>query len=170
MIQKDRPYVIMEATFQFITNHTSTYSKKLGKNESINIGSFNFLIGEKNIQFDFDASAYVVSKELRSDKQTLIIVKYSSGKGLFYNEFYTSDCYDEEWLKQDIIPHQITAKYLSKVTKILAFHFSYSNEQEIHYSIQNFIIKEIKFMNENQVVYSVLQNVLSDFQLEKEEN
>ena len=128
----------------------------------VSTGGFAFVIDEKYIPFDFDASMTWVDHE---------IITYESGRGVFFKDFFISEDHREMIEEEGIKFEDITAEFLSKVSEIREFFVSLEcNDEEWCAgddndpdSLLKIEILDITFFDENDKEYRVAQEVIDKF-------
>ena len=134
--------------------------------QSVSIGGFSFEIGEYTIPFDWDA---FYGTEINN------VFKFQTGKGLFWNDYEISECYDESYEDIGIAREEITAEFLASTTHIDEFFVDFDDSNDNGQSIGWFAdntddsqykinIKEMAFMDVNTgKEYLVVKEVIEKY-------
>ena len=134
--------------------------------QSVSIGGFSFEIGEYTIPFDWDA--FYGAEENG-------VFMFETGRGLFFNDYEISDCYDEIYEDIRITREEITAEFLASVTHIDEFFVCFDdsdgmdhslgwyvdNTDDPQYKINIIKMSFLDLMAQNE--YVVAQNVLDKY-------
>jgi hypothetical protein len=134
--------------------------------QSVSIGGFSFEIGEYTIPFDWDA--FYGSEEN-------CVFMFETGRGLFWNDYEISECYDETYEDIGIKREEITAEFLASVSHIDEFYVDFEdvdgkehgvgwyadNTKDTQYKINIIGMSFLDLMTQNE--YSVTQNVIDKY-------
>ena len=94
--------------------------------QHMSIGGFSFEIGDDLIPFDWDA--FLISEEDN-------IFHFETGRGLFFDDYEISNCYDEEYEEIGITREEIAAEFLASVKCIEDFFVNFDDSNGNEHSI-----------------------------------
>lgn len=129
---------------------------------SLSIGGYCFVIGEKVIPFDWDAF---------SGGEEDGIYEFDTGYGWF-NDFELSDCYDGNFKELGLSRDDITAEFLASAEQINEIHMNFVDENDDECDFgwnddeEDFKIKLLEVILtdiDNDKEYKVSQEVLDKF-------
>ena len=134
--------------------------------KAVSIGGFSFEIGEYTIPFDWDAFSGT-----ERDK----IFYFETGRGLLWNDYEISECYDEQYKEIGIEKGHITAEFLASVDHIDEFFVDFDgidsntynigryaeNNNDAQYKINIIEMSFLDLMTQNE--YQVAQNVIDKY-------
>lgn len=154
-MSREMPTVIMNAILSFKIGSL----KDSIESSRFNIGEFTFLIDGRDIQFDFDCGLLTNMRVIGER----VYIDYIS----YYDLVSNSKTISEDYITwYDIIGvdiYDITAEYLSKVSKIIDFGFDiYLAGDTDPIILEDLRIDNLYFKDDNKH-YSVDQNVLFDW-------
>lgn len=113
--------ISMIVSFQILKNNNGNYLPLSNKEaQSVSVGGYSFEIGDYLIPFDWDA--FYGSEENN-------VFHFETGRGLFFNDYEISDCYDEIYDDIGITRGEITAEFLASTTHIEEF-FVYFDDSD----------------------------------------
>ena len=117
----------MIVSFQILKNNNGNFSP-LSNEEAqfVSIGGYSFEIGDYLIPFDWDA--FYGNEENNT-------FYFETGRGLFFNDYEISDCYDETYEDIGITREEITAEFLASATHIDEFFVDFDDSNGMEQSI-----------------------------------
>ena len=117
--------ISMIGNLQILKNQNGNYVPLSSDDvQHMSIGGFSFEIGDDLIPFDWDA--FSINEEDN-------MFHFETGRGLFFNDYEISDCYDEEYEDIGIKREEITAEFLASTHHIEEFFIYFDdNEEETH--------------------------------------
>ena len=116
----------MIVNFQILKNNNGVFIPLSNKEvTSVSIGGFSFEIGDYTIPFDWDAFY---------GSETDNIFEFQTGKGLFWDDYEISDCYDETYEDIGITREEITAEFLAATTHIDEFFVDFDDSDGMEQS------------------------------------
>lgn len=117
----------MIGSLQILKNQNGNYIP-LSSNDvqHMSIGGFSFKIEDDLIPFDWDA--FSISEE---DK----IFNFETGRGLLFNDYEISDCYNEAYEEIGITREEITAEFLASAHSIEEFFINFDDRNGKEYDI-----------------------------------
>lgn len=111
--------ISMIVSFQILQKQNGNFVPLSNKEaKSVSIGGFSFEIGEDTIPFDWDA---FYGTEINN------VFEFQTGKGLFWNDYAISDCYDTQYEEMGIKKEDITAEFLASVSHIDEFFVNFED-------------------------------------------
>lgn len=129
--------------------------------QAVSVGGYSFEINGDLIPFDWDCFYGTESEK---------IFCFATGRGLLWNDYEISDCYDEEYEEIGITRETLTAEFLASVESIEEFYVQYDSDFE---SENDFFIEllEVSFYDlETEKEYFVAQSVLDEFNQSERNN
>ena len=93
---------------------------KLNEEACLSVGGFEFVVDDKVIPFDFNASACQYKDG---------IYEYESGYGPFSNDFEIPEDFYDEIKESGVNPKEVSAKFLSGVSDIREFYLNFEDEK-----------------------------------------
>lgn len=127
---------------------------------SILFGGYAFVIEDKTLCFDFDATSATIEE---TDDNLKIF--FETGRGLLFDDYDVSEDYKEEYEEFGITKDQITAELLASVDRIDELWYEILNNDEEEVEIW---INSIVFVDENGKEFEVDQKVIAHFNGELE--
>lgn len=111
----------MIVSFQILKNNNGNFIPLSNKEaQAVSIGGYSFEIEDYMIPFDWDA--FYGSEENNT-------FHFETGRGIFFNDYEISDCYDEIYEEIGITKEEITAEFLASTTHIEEF-FVYFDDSD----------------------------------------
>lgn len=157
----------MLVDFQILQKINGEYTPLSNKEaQAVSIGGFGFEIDGNSVPFDWDAFYGVEHNK---------VFQFQTGKGMFFDDYEISDCYDKSFEEIGISREDVIAKFLASVEHINEFYVDFEdingnecgcgecneNGNDEEYRIK---ILEMVFVDmETEEEYKVNQEVLDNF-------
>lgn len=161
------PKLSMELDFAIVVQDENG-SHLLEKDEliSLTVGGFDFCIDEKDVPFDFQD--HCISKAILDGTKVEGLWSYTGGEGGLFRSYQLDDCFDEDYEKIGISRDILTAKYLSKVSKINEIYIEWENVNFDDYDITSenvvLLVQNLAFVDvDTNTRYNVSNDVIREF-------
>lgn len=149
--------ISMLVDFQILQKINGNYIPLSNKEvRSVLIGGFGFEINGNSIPFDWDAFYGVEHNK---------VFQFQTGKGMFFDDYEISDCYDESFEELGITRENITAEFLASVEHINEFYVDWCDENDNECQGGDY---EINGDNNEEYRIKILEMIFVDIETEKE--
>ena len=129
--------------------------------KAVSVGGYSFEINGDLIPFDWDCFYGNESER---------VFYFTTGRGLLWDDYEISDCYDDDYEELGITRESLTAEFLASVESIEEFYVEYDSDSE---SENEFFIEllEVSFYDlATKKEYLVAQSVLDEFNQRERSN